>query len=187
MIVRWPGCKAGHVDTGLHYNLDLAPTLAALLGQEPKPRWDGESYAPALLEGQDCGREYAVISQCAHVAQRGVRFGPWLFMRTYHDGYRLFPKEMLFNLEDDPYEQHDLAQERRDICREAVYHLNEWHDEMMHTMPPEYDTDPLWRVVREGGAFHTRGVLPEYCKHLKKTGRAEAAEELRQQHPEEFR
>ena len=27
MIIRWPGGKQGYVDEGLHYNLDLAPTL----------------------------------------------------------------------------------------------------------------------------------------------------------------
>ena len=30
-IVRWPGVsKPGHVDNGLHYNLDLPPTLAEM-------------------------------------------------------------------------------------------------------------------------------------------------------------
>ena len=27
-IIKWPGCREGHVDAGLHYNLDLGPTLA---------------------------------------------------------------------------------------------------------------------------------------------------------------
>ena len=55
---------------------------------------------------------------------------------------------MLFNLKEDPFEQNDLALERPDICREAVYHLNEWHDDMMSTMTS--DVDPLWTVMKEG-------------------------------------
>lgn len=31
MIVRWPGGKKGIVEEGLHYHLDLGPTLASLL------------------------------------------------------------------------------------------------------------------------------------------------------------
>lgn len=48
MIIRWPGMKQGHVDTGLHYHLDLLPTIADLLGKKPMPFWDGAGYAPAI-------------------------------------------------------------------------------------------------------------------------------------------
>jgi len=184
MIIRWPGGRQGHVDTGLHYNLDLAPTLADLFGQPRMRSWDGESYAPAIREGADCGHEYLVLSQCAHVCQRAVRFGDWLYMRTYHDGYHLFPTEMLFNLKDDPYERNNLAEARKDVCREAVYRLMEWHDGMMASMP--HAVDPLWTVMREGGPYHARGHLKAYCTYLEKTGRADAIPELKRRHPHEF-
>jgi arylsulfatase A-like enzyme len=184
MIARWPGGEAGHVDTGLHYNLDLAPTMAELIEQPPKPSWDGRSYAPAIVNGRDCGRDSLVISQCAHVCQRGVRFGPWLYMRTYHDGFHLFPDEMLFNIEEDPHEQHNVAESHAELCREAVYILNQWHDDMMKTMP--HDADPLWTVMREGGPLHAKGHLREYCKRLEATGRGHAIEELKRRHPREF-
>lgn len=184
MIVKWPGCKAGHVDNGLHYNLDLGPTLAELLGKSPSQSWDGQSYAPAITEGEECGRDYLVISQCAHVCQRSVRFGPWLYMRTYHDGYHMFPDEMLYNIEKDPYEQYDLAKENPDICKEGVYLLNQWHDDMMKSMP--YDVDPLWTVIKEGGPYHAKGQLRNYCKRLEETGRGHAVPELMRKHPREF-
>ncbi|MBN1669905.1 MAG: sulfatase [Kiritimatiellae bacterium] len=187
MIVRWPGCKAGHVDTGLHYNLDLAPTLADMLGKEPVGRWDGQSYAPAIRAGQDCGRDYLVLSQCCHVCQRGVRFGPWMYVRTYHDGYHLFPDDMLFNVQDDPHEQVNLAEKHPEVCREAVYLLTQWHDAMMKTMPFEpRDADPLWTVIREGGPLHARGQLKAYCERLQQTGRGDAIPELKRRHPGEF-
>lgn len=186
MIIKWPGCKEGHVDDGLHYNIDLPPTYAELLGQEAKEAWDGTSIASAIMDGDDCGHPYLVIGQCAHVCQRSVRFGPWLYMRTYHDGFHLFPDELLFNLEDDPYEQHNLAEERRDICMEAVYHLTDWHDRMMATMRFGYDTDPLWTVIREGGPLHARGELSTYVKRLEATGRGKYVPELKRRHPQEF-
>ncbi len=185
MIIRWPGCKAGHVDDGLHYNLDLAPTLSELFHRDPAPSWDGQSYAPALLKGEECGRESLILSQCAHVCQRSVRFGPWLYIRTYHDGYHLFPDEMLFNVEEDPHEQINLAAEHPDICREAVYRLNQWHDDMMKTM--DYDVDPLWTVIKEGGPHHARGHLAAYCEYLEETGRGYAIPELKRRHPREFK
>ena len=154
MIIRWPNGTKGIFDHGLRYHIDLAPTLASLLGGTKAPSWDGESYADSIIKGESKGREYLVISQCAHVCQRSVRFDGWLYIRTYHDGHNGFPKEMLFNLKDDPYEQHNLAEERRDICKDAVYYLNEWHDEMMSTM--DFDVDPLWTVMKEGGPLHAK-------------------------------
>ncbi|WP_375103177.1 sulfatase [Paenibacillus sp. RS8] len=154
MIVRWPGGKKGIVEDGLHYHLDLGPTLASLLNLKKAPSWDGESYAGAILEGHLGGRDYLVISQCAHVCQRSVRFADWLYIRTYHDGHHGFPKEMLFDLKDDPYEQHNLAEVRKDICMNAVYLLNEWHDNMMGSM--DCDIDPLWTVLKEGGPYHAK-------------------------------
>jgi len=183
MIIRWPGMPAGQVDEGLHYNLDLAPTLAELLGREPAPRWDGQSYAPAL-RGEPCGREFLVLSQCAHVCQRSVRLGPWLYMRTLHDGFHLFPREMLYNLDDDPHEEHDLAAERPEVCWQAAHCLADWHDDMMASMP--YEADPLWTVIREGGPLHARGMLRQYCERLAQTDRAWAIPELKRRHPGEF-
>ncbi len=184
MIVRFPGGRAGHVDTGLHYALDLAPTLAELLGAKQSPSWDGRSYAPAIMRGEDCARAYLVISQCAHVCQRSVRMNNWLYMRTYHDGYHLMPKEMLFDIDRDPYEQHNIAEQNPDVCRQAVYLLNDWHDLMMAGMP--YDVDPLWTVIKEGGPFHANGRLETYCEYLIQTGREWAIPELKARHPREF-
>jgi arylsulfatase A-like enzyme len=184
MIFRWPGGKQGHVDRGLHYHLDLAPTLAELYRKQSRPSWDGRSYAKTITEGADSGRDYLVISQCAHVCQRSVRFGDWLYVRTYHDGFHLFDKEMLFNLKQDPYEQRNVAQERKDICKEAVYLLNEWHDEMMFTM--KHDVDPLWTVIQEGGPFHAKGHLKKYAEWLEQSGRGHAVPELMHRHPQEF-
>lgn len=154
MIFRWPNGLKGTVDEGLHYHLDLAPTLASLLGAPKVESWDGQSYSDSIVKGESAGREYLVLSQCAHVCQRSVRFGDWLYIRSYHDGHNNFPKEMLFHLTEDPYEQVNLAEERRDICKEAVYILNEWHDEMMSSM--DYDVDPLWTVMNEGGPTHAK-------------------------------
>ena len=114
-----------------------------------------------ILAGENCGREYLVISQCAHVCQRGVRWGDWLYIRTYHDGFHMFPKEMLFNIAEDPHEQNDLASSDKEHCQQGACHLMEWHDEMMKTMPTGYTTDPLWTVYAEGGPLHASGKLPE--------------------------
>ena len=186
LIVRWPGGRQGVVDAGLHYNLDLAPTLAELLGVKPKPIWDGRSFAAAITAGEDRGRDFLVLSQGAHVCQRSVRWGDWLYIRTYHDGYHLFPDEMLFNLADDPHEQHDLAAERPDLCGDGARLLSGWHAEMVRTMPSGVAVDPMQTVMAEGGPYHARGHLAQYLERLRATGRADAAAALAARHPGEM-
>lgn len=185
LIMKWPGVKENTVNKGLQYNLDLLPTLADLLEQEHSDSWDGESFVESLKNPELPGRSELIVSQMAHVCQRSVRFDNWLYIRTYHDGYYLFPKDMLFDLDKDPYETTNIAEERPDIVKEAVYRLSNWHDEMMMTM--DYDVDPLWTIMSEGGPYHARGYLPEYIERLEATGRGgEAVEELKRRHPYEF-
>lgn len=193
MIVKWPGMKQGQVDDRLHYHLDWAPTVMELLGAgEHSPEiWDGQSYAATVREGRDAGREDLVVSQCAHVCQRSVRWGDWLYMHTYHDGFRLFPREMLFNLADDPHERHNLAAAHPELCREGAWRLMRWHEAQMHKMVRHASNvvDPLWTVMQEGGPLHAphapqgyTGPLPAYLDRLEATGRADGAAALREKY-----
>lgn len=179
LIVRWPGL-GGRVDRGLHYNLDLPPTLAEMLGGRRPAAWDGQSYAAALREGAEVGRDFLVVSQCAWSCQRSVRWGRWLLIRTYDDGFKGYPPVMLYDVEADPHELCDLAAARPDLAHEGLARLDAWHAEMMATC--EQATDPLWTVMREGGPFHTRGHLEAYAQRLRESGRAAHAERLLAQH-----
>ncbi len=183
MIIRWPGMVQG-VDRGLHYSLDLLPTLAEIWEQEAAAHWDGRSYAATLRDGTDTGREYLVLSQNAHVCQRSVRWDHYIYIRTLHDGYHLFPEEMLFDLEADPHETKNLAEARPDLCGRAARWLLDWETEMRRTA--RHAEDPMTRILLEGGPFHARGHLPAWTERLERTGRAEAAAELRRRHPGEF-
>jgi choline-sulfatase len=194
LIIKWPGAAIGQNDR-LHYSLDLAPTLMELLGGECPPLWDGRSFASALRAGDPAaGRDEVVLSQCAHVCQRAVRWDRWLYLRTYHDGFHLFPQEMLFDLQADPHEQHDRAADHPSLCREGAWRLARWHDAQMAKMARTASdvADPLWTVMREGGPFHARLTEPgqpggidglrRYLARLEATGRANGAAELRRRH-----
>jgi hypothetical protein len=165
-----------------------------LLGGKKQDLWDGASYAKTITDGASAGREDVVVSQCAHVCQRSVRWGDgqgrqWLYVRTYHDGFHLFPQEMLFDLKADPHEQDDVGPGYADVCREGAWRLARWHDAQMQKMArtSSDSTDPLWTVIREGGPFHAlhepgRSPLPKYLERLEKTGRADGAAALREKY-----
>ena len=188
LIIKYPGGVQGARDRGFHYNLDLAPTLMDLLGGEKEAIWDGQSFADTIRNGKNVGRDEVVLSQCAHVCQRSVRWDKWLYMRTYHDGFHLFPQEMVYDLEADPHEQNDLSTKRPDICQEGAWRLNRWHDAQMQKMAVTSgdSVDPLWTVMREGGPNHANLGSPAgiakfqtYLKRLEATERKEGADALR--------
>ena len=183
MIIKWPGGRKNTMDNQLRYSLDLLPTLAEIFNIDKSPRWSGQSFKSSLFKEVQDGRSELVISQCAHVCQRSVVFDNYLYIRTYHDGYHLFPKEMLFNLKQDPKEQHNIAEEYPEICKDAVYRYLRWHDDMMNSMP--YEIDPLWTVMKEHGPHHCRGNLKDYLIRLENTDRKDAAKILREKYPDE--
>ena len=129
-----------------------------------------------------------VTSQGAWACQRGVRFRSggqnYLFLRTYHDGFKELEPLMLFNLDDDLYLQQDLAAEEPGVVAEAQSLLESWATEQMLTS--ETDVDPLMTVLREGGPFYTRGYLPRYIERLKRTGREDHAVRLARIHRDEL-
>jgi choline-sulfatase len=177
LIIKWPAGRSGATDDGLHYSLDLAPTLMDLLGGQKQPLWDGESYAASITRAAATGREDLVISHGAHVCQRSVRWDRWLYMRTYHDGFHLFPEEMLFDVVADPHEQHDLASSRPDLCHEGAWRLARWHDAQMQKIArifPHDVTDPLWR-----SELAAAGVPQAARSHRPSRGGGGVAEEIR--------
>ena len=186
LIIRWPGMVGGFTNNGLHYNLDLSPTLNELLHGKPLKDFDGISFASAILKNTDAGRPYLVISQCAHVCQRAVRWHQWLYLCTFHDGYHLFPSRMLFDIENDPHEQFNLAGGQPDICQQGESYLLEWETQMKLSMPFGYSEDPMQIVLAEGGPFHARHMLKQYLPRLVETGREWAVDELMKRHPGEI-
>jgi arylsulfatase A-like enzyme len=186
LIVRWPGLTdAPRVDRALHYHFDWAATLVELLGGEIPGNWDATPFTETFRRGKVAqGRPYLVISQNAWSCQRGVRFDSYLCIRTYHDGYKELAPVMLFDLTEDPHEQHNLAVERPGVVNRAMGMLADWHHAMVTTA--EHGVDPMQTVLEEGGPFHTRGELPAYLERLRATGRAHHAETLISLHPDEL-
>ena len=186
MLIKWPGAKANHRDIGLHYNIDLAPTIAELLNVEIKDNWDGTSYSGSLMADTDTGHECIILSQLAHVCQRSVIFGDWLYIRTYHDGYHLFDDEMLFNLKCDPYEQNDIKAEYPEIVAKGAKYIFDWVDKQMKKSSQQID--PLWTVISEGGPFHAIDYpFEKYLERLRNTGRADGAEKLVEKYPQNLK
>jgi choline-sulfatase len=175
MIMVWPGLDGARpVQSGLHYQIDVAATMLELLGAPVPANWDGRGFAGALHRGEAPGREHLVLSQAAWCVQRAVRWSDWLCIRTYHDAFHGFPDTMLFDVAHDPHEEHDVAAEHPDVVAFAEARLAEWRAENLATSAT--GVDPLDTVLSQGPGFHARADLDAYLRRLRATGRGQWAD-----------
>ncbi|MEI6916369.1 MAG: sulfatase, partial [Armatimonadota bacterium] len=135
LIIYGPDIEMGQVDSGLHYHLDLAPTITEFVGGASGEMWDGQSFLPSLTGGPNSSRDSLVISQAAWSCQRAARWDNWLLIRTYHDGLKDFPESMLFDLEADPHETTNIALLRPDVVSDGLTILQQWYDAAMREDP----------------------------------------------------
>ena len=184
MIIKWPQGKENFVAKGLHDNVDLLPTIKELLQTKTfgtHYEYDGVSYAKTLLTGEDCSKDSLVLSQSCHVCQRSARFEDYIYIRTIHGGYHLFPQEMLFNVKEDPHQLKDIAELHPELCAKGAKIIIDWVDNMLKKS--DYPVDPMWTVMKEGGPEHARGALESYIKRLQGTKREYGIPLLRELYP----
>jgi arylsulfatase A-like enzyme len=187
LLVSGPGVEPG-VDRGLHYNLDLPPTVLDLLGADAPAGWDGRSFAASLTEGADAGRDHLVLGQGTWACQRAARWDDYLLVRTYHDGFKEFDPVELYDLAADPHETEDISGERPDLVTEGTAIIQEWQNDRLldaatgraggNAGAHRTLVDPLFEVIADGGPCYVRGTLESYAERLRETGRAEHAETL---------
>ncbi len=188
LIVAGPEIEPG-IDDGLHYNLDLPPTITELINGDVPTGWDGRSFATSLINGDDVGREVLVFSQGTWTCQRAVRWDDWLLLQTYHDGWREIEPLALFDLAEDPHETTNLAESEPAVVERGLSLLQRWHtDRMIENATgeaggipetPRELADPLLEVIREGLPYYQRGSREEYADRLDETGRDEHARTVR--------
>lgn len=105
MIARWTGAiPAGRVSDHVWAHWDVLPTLAEFAGLEPPARLDGMSMARALRGQSQATHDFLYWEFHERGFQQAVRMGRWKAVRLKAGA----PLE-LYDLEHDPYEQHDVA------------------------------------------------------------------------------
>ena len=133
MIASWPsriiaGSRSDHISAFW----DVLPTLAEIAKAEVPDEIDGISFLPSLL-GQDTqvDRKYLYWEIPEYRGQQAVRMGKWKGIRK--DIKRGNLKIELYNLEVDPAEQYDLADDYPEVVTEIQNIMADAHK------PPEVE------------------------------------------------
>ncbi len=137
MIWRWPGVlPQGRKVKSLVLNMDIAKTLAELVGFDGFDLAQGESLWPVLL-GKDIPEGRAILSQKSYDDDT-----PWHHWALTRSNYRLhveFQKELfekgakrtLYDISQDPWETTDILDSHREMGKRMFLLLKAKWDESM--------------------------------------------------------
>ncbi|MEQ8787772.1 MAG: sulfatase [Pirellulaceae bacterium] len=139
MIVRAPGVtEPGSVCDTPVVSMDFFPTMLELAGLPamPKQHADGVSITPLLAGKQDALKDRTFYWHYPHYhgstwkPGASIRDGDWKLIEFYHDD-----DVELYNLADDPGEQHDLSQPNPAKAKELLAKLHAWQKQLGAKMP----------------------------------------------------
>jgi arylsulfatase A len=119
MIARWPvTIPRGRVSAHVWAHWDLFPTLADLAGTRAPGGLDGMSMTRALRGETQPTHEYLYWEFHERGFQQAIRVGPWKAVRLKKDA-----SLEIYNLDTDPFEQHDVAATHSDVVRKIDAYL----------------------------------------------------------------
>lgn len=117
LVMRIPGMTPARHDR-LADHIDIAPTLLHALGLPPHPAFQG---VDLLRPPSSSPRTVYMVAQSPLAHQYALVRGRYklLYDQTFH-------KKILYDLQDDPGEKHDIADQHPDIVRELCDRLDTW-------------------------------------------------------------
>ncbi len=120
-IISWPGKIKPSVTNATAHSIDILPTIAALVGiGRDDFRTDGVNLLPLLFRRQELP-ERSLYWRAR--SQSAVRSGPWKLFRNDQ-------RTELYNLNDDPSEQIDLATQHPQLVARLIGEWQAWETEV---------------------------------------------------------
>ncbi len=126
MIARWPGHIApGTTTSHIAYHGDMFATVTELTGARSIPGIDSVSFVPTLLGAstEQVAHDYLYWEFLEGTSKQAVRQGEWKGIRFFGDQ----PRVEVYNLSDDPGEEHDLAAAQPELVESLVELMNVAH------------------------------------------------------------
>ncbi len=105
--------------------INIVPTVMEILGIRNRPHTEGWSMLPLIKKGGGRGDTYAFSETAYRPSPACVRSSEWKLIhnRNTPDSSRRLE---LYNLKEDPAEQHNLADSKPDVVDSLLGQLNAW-------------------------------------------------------------
>jgi arylsulfatase len=138
--------------------VDVMPTVLETLGMPVPDGLDGRSLIPLITGAASTHRDAVMLSECTWQAKRGVRTERWKYIRAYDHGIYPGASVELCDLDADPAEQVNVADDHPDVVVELAAMLDNWLAECIGDRP-----DPMLEVINDGlpAVARLAGVIRE--------------------------
>ena len=127
LIIRYPGrIPAGSRISGYNQHKDLVPTIMDLAEIDAGIDYDGDSLM-ALVDGTVSSFDSEFyITECTWMRKHGWRTPQWKLMVALEPDFHFKPPVELYNLVEDPDENHNLAGELPEVVNLLKRRMNNW-------------------------------------------------------------
>jgi len=155
--------------------LSVAPTVLDLFGLEVPESMEGKSLIE-ISEGKVDGYKEIYVNQGLWTAKRAVRVGRWKLIKTLDKSFWETPETELYDLEADPGEVRNLAEDEPEVVDKLELRMYRWLRRKLGKR-----VDPLELIVKEGLpayrwvriAAEQTGLLEKYEEWRMRVDRAE--------------
>ena len=126
LIIRYPKkMPAGHRLRGYNQHMDLVPTLLELAGIKSDIKFDGKSLMPMVKGRTSSHASSFYITECTWMRKHGWRTPEWKYIHALEPDFHFMPEVELYNLIEDPDENHNLAKKRPDVVASMEQHMQD--------------------------------------------------------------
>jgi arylsulfatase A-like enzyme len=157
LIIRYPGrLPAGRRVRGYNQHKDLAPTLLDLAGIERDDiAFDGRSLLPMVRGEVASHASEFYITECTWMRKHGWRTPQWKLILALEPDFHFKPPVELYNLVEDPQENHNLADSQPQVVAALQERMEAWiaEREAASGLPNPIHDQGDWHGKEGVGAF----------------------------------
>jgi arylsulfatase A-like enzyme len=134
----------------------VTPTILDILGVKTKISFDGKSLYPEMKGRRRTPETEFYITECTWMRKHGWRTPEWKLIHALEPDFHFKPEVELYNLADDPDENHNLAKKEKKVVAMLEDRMHDWiaRREAETGRKNPMDTNLLWHGYEAvGGPF----------------------------------
>jgi arylsulfatase A-like enzyme len=125
LIIRYPRrVPAGRRVAGYNRHQDLVPTLLDLAGIRSRLTFEGRSLMPMVRGEVPSFESEFYITECTWMRKHGWRTPQWKLIVALEPDFHFKPEVELYNLVEDPHEDHNVADAHPDVVAALRRRMN---------------------------------------------------------------
>lgn len=126
LIMRHPKLPRGRRVGGYTLHQDLVPSILELLEVDSGVRFDGRSLLPLIAGKRASNSSDFYITECTWMRKHGWRTPEWKLHVALEPDFHFKPEVELYNLVQDPNEDHNLADAEPEVAAALRARMDAW-------------------------------------------------------------